>query len=253
MMLTSPTMEKLRELKLSGMVKALEEQNASDNYKKLSFDERLGYLVDNEKLIRDNKRTAGRIRQAKLKQQACIEDIDIKAQRGLDRSMILSLAKCQWIKEHHDIIITGLTGVGKTYIACAFAHRACLEGYKTMYKRLPRLIEELSIARADGTYPKLLERISKMDLLVIDDWGLFKLESQQARDFLEIIEDRYELRSTIISSQVPVKEWHQLIENSTVADAILDRLVHGTYRIEMKGESLRKNKKKTKDIKKGDE
>jgi len=156
-MLTSPTMEKLKELKLSGMVKALEEQAASKSYNKLSFEERLGYLVDNEKLIRDNKRTANRIRQAKLKQQACIEDIDIKAQRGLDRSLILSLAKCQWIKEHHDIIITGLTGVGKTYIACALAHRACLEGYKTMYKRLPRLIEELSIAKADGTYSKLLE------------------------------------------------------------------------------------------------
>ncbi len=241
-MLLSPTLDKLRELKFLGMLKEFEEQLRSKSRQKMSFDERLGLLIDQEILERENRRLNSRLRQASLKQQASIEDIDFRHPRNLDKSTMMSLANCKWIKEHHNILITGLTGVGKSYIGCALGHKACLEGYKTIYIRLSRLLSNLIVARGDGRYEKIMKNLAKADLLIIDDWGLNKLNEQERRDFLEIMEDRYDQKSTIITSQVPVKKWHDLIGNSTIADAILDRIVHNSYRIELKGESMRKNK-----------
>lgn len=246
-MLLSATLDKLRELKFRGMLKSLEEQLSSNNAKKMSFEERLGLLVDEELLDRENRRLTSRLRQATLKQKACFEDIDFKHQRNLDKSTMMNLKKCKWIKEGHNILLTGLTGVGKSYLACALGHKACLEGYRTLYVRTSRLLADLSVARGDGRYEKLMKMISKADLLILDDWGLNKLNEQERRDFLEIMEDRYDLRSTIITSQIPVKKWHELIGDSTIADAILDRLVHNSYRIELNGESLRKNKNEGKE------
>lgn len=254
-MLLSPTLDKLKELKFLGMVKELEEQLKSKSYNSLSFEERLGLLVEQEVLDRENRRLNSRLKQASLKQQACIEDIDFRHPRNLDKSMMLNLANCKWIKEHHNILITGVTGVGKSYLGCALGHRACLEGFRTMYVRLSRLLSDLVVARGDGRYEKIMKNLAKVDLLIIDDWGLNKLNEQERRDFLEIMEDRYDLKSTIITSQVPVNKWHELIGDSTIADAILDRIVHNSYRIELKGESLRKKnelknkKEKTKDKK----
>lgn len=245
-MLLAPTLDKLRELKFWGMLKALEEQLTSNSSKKMSFDERLGFLVDEELMDRENRRLKSRLRQARLKQKACIEDIDFKHPRNLNKSVIMDLSKCKWIKDHHNILITGLTGVGKSYIACALGHRACLNGYKSMYIRISRLLTELSVTRGDGSYEKLMKAIGKVDLLILDDWGLNTLNGQERRDFLEIMEERYDLKSTIITSQVPVGKWHELIGDSTIADAILDRLIHNSYRIELDGDSLRKNKKGSK-------
>jgi DNA replication protein DnaC len=243
-MLLSPTLEKLRQMKLTGMADGLEEQQRVKTYKELGFEERLGHLVDYEQAMRENRRLTSRLARAKLKQQGCIEDINYSHSRGLDRTLIRKLSTCSWIKEHHNLVITGLTGVGKSFIACALAHKACLEGYTSLYYRSPRLFNELETAKADGRYAKVLQAISKVDLLIIDDWGLSKLNPAEERQLLEVMEDRYEIRSTIFASQVPVKEWHALIPNKTIADAILDRVVHNSYRIELNGESLRKEKNK---------
>ncbi|HXH73924.1 MAG TPA: IS21-like element helper ATPase IstB, partial [Bacteriovoracaceae bacterium] len=232
-MLLSPTLEKLRLLKLTGMAKGLEEQQKLKSYQDLNFEERLGHLVDYEQELRENKKLSNRLVRARLKQQACIEDITYQANRNLDRALIRKLATCAWIKDHHNIIITGLTGVGKSYIGCALAHKACLEGYTSLYTRAPRLFSELETAKADGRYVKVLEAFAKVDLLIIDDWGLTKLNAREERELLEVMEDRYERKSTIFSSQVPVKDWHELIPNKTIADAVLDRVVHNSYRIDL--------------------
>lgn len=252
-MLLSPTLEKLRQMKLAGMAEGLEEQQKNKSYEKLVFEERLGHLVDKEKDLRESKKLTGRLARAKLKQQACIEDIDYAHSRGLDRTLIRKLSTCTWIKEHHNLVITGLTGVGKSYIACALAHKACLEGYTSLYLRSPRLFTELEIAKADGRYQRVLQSMAKVDLLIIDDWGFSKLNAREERELLEVMEDRYELKSTIFASQVPVKDWHELIPNKTIADAILDRVVHNSYRIELSGESLRKEKNKATAREKKDE
>lgn len=243
-MLLSPTMEKLRLLKLAGMAKGLEEQQKLKSYQGLSFEERLGHLVDYEQALRENKRLTNRLSRARLKQQACVEDIVYPATRNLDRALVRKLSTCAWIKEHHNLVITGLTGVGKSYLACALAHKACLEGYTSLYTRAPRLFGELETAKADGRYQKVLQSFAKVDLLIIDDWGLSKLNGREERELLEVMEDRYEVRSTIFLSQVPVKDWHELIPNKTIADAILDRVVHNSYRIELSGPSMRKEKNK---------
>ena len=245
-MLLSPTLEKLKLLKLAGMVKGLEEQQRVKTYDDLSFEERLGLMVDYEQTHRENQRLAGRLSRAKLRHQACIDDINYAHPRGLDRSLIRKLATCSWIKGHHNLIITGPTGVGKSYIGCALAHKACLEGYTSVYYRAPRLLSEIETAHADGRYARVLQAIAKIDLLIIDDWGLSKLNSQEERELLEVMEDRYEKKSTIFSSQVPVKDWHDLIPNKTIADATLDRIVHNSYRIELDGDSLRDDKNKEK-------
>jgi DNA replication protein DnaC len=243
-MLNHPTLDKLHELRFTGMAKALTEQMALPDIEDLSFEERLGLLVDREATEREDRRLQTRLRQAKLKQNACIEDIDFKQSRGLDKSLMLDLAQCQWIKKHLNLLITGPTGVGKTWIACALAQKACREGFTSLYLRLPRLLQELPIAKGDGTYTRLMNRLAKVDVLILDDWGLSKLIAEQRRDLLEILEDRHDTRSTIVTSQLPLDQWHHIIGDPTLADAILDRLVHNAYKINLKGESMRKNKSK---------
>jgi len=241
-MLNHPTLDKLEALRFSGMVKALTEQMALPDIEELSFEERLGLLADREMTEREDRRLKTRLRQAKLKQSACVEDIDYRQPRGLDKSLMLDLSGCQWIKRHLNIMITGPTGVGKTWIACALAQKACREGYRALYLRLPKLLQELPIAKGDGTYIRLLKRLAKIDVLILDDWGLSKLMAEQRRDLLEILEDRYDSRSTIVTSQLPVEKWHDVIGDPTLADAILDRLVHNAYKINLRGESMRKRK-----------
>jgi len=241
-MLNHPTLDKLHTLRFVGMAKALSEQMAVPDITELSFEERLGLLIDREMTEREDRRLHTRLRQAKLKHDACIEDIDYRHPRKLDKSLVLDLAQCQWIRRHLNILIMGPTGVGKTWIACALAHKACCEGHHALYLRLPRLLEALPIAKGDGSYAKLLARLAKIDVLILDDWGLSPLNAEQRRDLLEIVEDRHDRRSTIVTSQLPVDKWHDMIGDSTLADAILDRLVHNAYKISLKGESMRKRK-----------
>lgn len=242
-MLSIPTVEKLRELKLYGMLKAFEEQAASSNYTDLSFEERFALIVDRELTEKENRRLTSRLQQAKLRQQACMENIDYRAPRGLDKSLMQSLAQCQWIKEGLNVLITGPCGVGKSFIACALGHKACFNGYKVRYVRATRLFQNIITAKGDGTYIKLMKSYAKAHVLIIDDWGLSVLNNQERRELLEILEDRHGTNSTIITSQFPVKHWHETIGNPTLADAILDRLVHNAYTIQLKGDSMRKKKK----------
>jgi DNA replication protein DnaC len=241
-MLTHPLFEKLTHLRLLGMLLALKELMNSSDCDRLSFEDRLGLLVDREITARENRQLAARLKKAKLRQSACVEDVDFRHRRGLDQALFLQLAQCAWIKEHHNVLIIGPTGVGKTYLACALAHTACREGYAALYFRLPRLLQDLALARGDGRYSSLLKSIARADLIVLDDWGLKGFTADQQHDLLEVLEDRHGLRSTLITSQLPTDHWHELITNPTVADAICDRLVHNGYRISLKGESMRKTK-----------
>jgi DNA replication protein DnaC len=241
-MLIHPMLDKLQILRFFGMLSALEEQMKMPDIENLSFDERLALLIDREMIDRQNRRFKTRLRKAKLRQNACIEDIDFRHPRGLDKSLMMQLASGQWIKEANNLLIIGPTGVGKTYLACALAHKACQLDYSALYFRLPRLLQQLDIAKGDGRYGKLLKNLAKTNLIVIDDWGLKKLIKEQSHDLLEIFEDRHRLRSVLITSQLPVDHWHEIIGNPTLADAILDRLVHNAYRINLKGESMRKKK-----------
>lgn len=244
-MLTHPTLEKLKQMRLTGMVSALEDQMQTQDIMSLSFEERLGLLVDREQTERDSRRLKTRLTMAKLRQQACMEDIDYNGSRGLDKAQLLGFGSCKWITKHHNILLTGPTGVGKTFIACALAQKACREGLSALYLRLPRLLGDLTIAKGDGRYGKLLLRFSKIDLIVLDDWGLAPMSAENRRDLLEILDDRYERKSTLITSQLPVDKWHRYLEDPTLADAILDRIVHNAYKIELKGESMRKRKGKS--------
>jgi len=243
-MLKHPTLDKLHALKLTGMAAALADQSATPDITDLSFEERLGLLVDREMTERDNRRMSSRLRRAKLRHAAILEDIDYRNSRGLDKGLIQSLASCQWVKEHLNVLITGPTGVGKTWLACALAHKACREGYTAQYVRLTRLLRELTIAKGDGQYSKLLTSLAKVDVLILDDWGLMKLSAENRRDLLEVLEDRHGRRSTIATSQLPIEEWHGIIGDATLADAILDRLVHNAYKINLRGESMRKQQAK---------
>ena len=239
-MLLNPTLEKLQALKLTGMSEALDEQLRSPGIEQLAFEERLGLMVDREITSRDYRRLKTRLKKARLRQNACLEDIDYRHPRGLKREQIQQLLGNRWIQEHQNVIITGPTGVGKTWLACALAQKACRDGHTVQYLRLPRLLQDLNLARADGRYPKLMAGYAKTDLLLLDDWGLAPLNEGQRRDLLEIVEDRHNLKSTMITSQMPVEHWHELIGDPTLADAILDRLIHNAHRVPLKGESLRK-------------
>lgn len=243
-MLRHPTLDKLQQLRLTGMHKALHEQLDLPEIEDLSFEERLGLLADRELTEREDRRLQTRLRQARLKQNACLEDIDYRAPRGLDKALITQLATGQWIRERLNVILLGPTGVGKTWIGCALAHHACRQGYTVRYLRLPRLFEELRLAHADGRFPKLMSTLARTDLLVLDDWGLTTLDTEARRDLLELLDDRHGQRSTLVTSQLPLAHWHEIIGDPTLADAILDRLVHNAYRITLKGESMRKRKAK---------
>lgn len=242
-MLKEPTMDKLNELRLNAMGAAWEGQQRDADATSLSFDERFGLIVDAEWLDRKNKRLQRNLREAKLKlSQACIEGIEYDAKRGLDRSLVRQLATSKWVAEHMNVIITGKTGVGKTYLACALAHQACRHGYRALYRRASRLLDELTLARADGTYPRLLAKLARADVLVIDDWGLVRVREGERRDLAEIFEDRYGQKPTIISSQLPVQKWHDYLGDPTIADAICDRLVHNAHRLVLKGPTRRGTK-----------
>jgi DNA replication protein DnaC len=240
-MLTHRTLEKLQQLKFTGMVNALIEQMNAADIDALSFEDRLGLLVDREMTYRDSRRFTSRLRRAKLRHNACIEDIDYRHPRGLDKVSMMALATSRWIAEHLNVLICGPTGVGKTWLACALAHQACREGYTALYMRLPRLLQDLSLARGDGRYPKLLASLAKVDCLGLDDWGMATLGADGTRDLLELIEERYGIRSTLVTSQLPVEKWHAAIPDPTFADAILDRLIHNAYKLNLKGESMRKS------------
>jgi len=240
-MLNEPTMEKLLALKLTTVAAAWTEQQKDPEMAKLSFDERLGLLIDAEWLHRENVRMTRCLREAKLRiSTACIEDIDFTAKRELDRSVIRQLATGRWIQEHQSVVITGMTGTGKTYVACALANSACRKGYRAVYRRAPRLFDELTLAHADGSYQHLLARFAKVDVLVIDDWGLAAPTDQERRDLLEVLEDRYGLRSTIMTSQLPPSKWHDHLGDPTIADAVCERILHNAHRLALKGPSRRK-------------
>lgn len=239
-MLVNQTIEKLHALRLKGMASAFEEQRAMPDVSSMSFEERFSLLIDREESERSNRRYQRRVKKAALKEQAQIEDIDFRKKRGLDKSVVMSLAGCDWIRNHQNVIITGPTGVGKTYIGCALLHKACVEGFTAKYLRVPRLLHELTIARSDGSYTDVMAAYAKTDLLLLDDWGLSQLAVSEARDFLELIDDRNGTRSTILTSQVPPEKWHELIKDPTLADAIMDRLIHRSHKLSLDGPSMRK-------------
>ena len=243
-MLYEPTIQKMQAMKLSGMVEALEEQRKTADMGAWSFEDRLALLVERQWLWKENRALATRLKYARLRQPACLEDIDYRHHRGLQRSVMEHLAGGDWIQYSQNCRITGPTGVGKSYLACALAQKACRDGYRALYFYAPKLFRELTAGQADGSLPTLLKKIAKARLLIIDDWGLEKATPAQYRDFLEILDDRQSVASTLITSQFPPTRWHELIGDATVADAILDRLIHGSHRIELKGESMRKNRSK---------
>lgn len=238
-MLNQATLDKLNTLKLSAMIQAFEQQTASTQYLELTFEERLGLLVDAEWTAREQRKLRLRLQTAKLRYNASIEDVNYRATRSLDRQVVLSLAACDWIERRQNVIVTGRTGTGKSYLACALAEQACRRGFSALYVRAPRLVHDLAIARGDGSYGRLLARLAKMDLLAIDDWLIAPLKDAERRDLLEVFEDRAERASTLIATQLPTTAWHEAIAEPTMADALCDRLLHRAHRIDLTGPSLR--------------
>ena len=239
-MLNHPTLERLHTLRLRGMAKAFREQLEQPEAEGLSFTDRLGLLIDRETTERESWQLKLRLRNARLKQNACVEDIDYRAPRGLEKALTMQLASCDWIRHHDNALIIGPTGTGKTYLACALGQKACRDGFHVAYRRVPRLFSEILQAKGEGRHLKFLASLAKIDLLILDDWGLAALDDGQRRDLLEIMDDRHGNRSTLITSQLPVENWHEMIGDGTIADAILDRLVHNAHKIRLKGESMRK-------------
>jgi DNA replication protein DnaC len=239
-MLNHQTVERLKELRLDGMAEAFYDQLGQAVTQELSFEERLALLLDREITIRENRRLEKLLRTAKLRQTACIEDIDYQHPRGLEKAKTVNLSSCQWIRQKQNLHLTGLTGTGKSWLACAFGNQACRKGLSVRYERVPRLLENLRIAHADGSFNKKLFQLAKTDLLILDDFGIKPLGKGEKHDLLEIIEDRHELHSTLITSQLPIAHWHEYLGEPTVADALLDRLLHNSHRIELKGDSMRK-------------
>jgi DNA replication protein DnaC len=237
----------MRAIKLFAMARALETQMEMKDIEEMNFTDRLGLLVDAELIARENKRLQSRLRNAKLRLSACIEDLDVKATRGLDRTVVTALATSDWLKRHQNVIVTGPCGVGKTYIACALAQKACRDGYTVFYERAPKLFQDLALAKADGRYYKIMTNLAKKDLIVIDDFALAPLTDEQRRDLLEIVEERYDRRSTLMASQVPTDYWHDIIGDPTIADAILDRLIHNAHKLSLKGKTRRPQEGETND------
>lgn len=241
-MLAHPTLDQLHALGLHGMAKAFKELAVNAETRGLDHAEWLGLLLNHETTLRRQKSFEMRARAARLRHNASVEDVDYRAVRGLDRMLFLKLAACDWIRERRNLIITGPCGVGKSWLACALGHKACRDDLSVLYHRMPRLFAALALARGDGRYGKMLKSLLRIKLLILDDWGPETLTGEEARDLLEILEDRFDAGSIILTSQVPVDRWHDMIGNPTLADAILDRLVHNAYRVELTGESLRKTR-----------
>lgn len=240
-MLTHPTLDQLRVLKLDGMAHALEEQRLLPACQDLAFEDRLGLLVDRERSWRDGRRLERLLRSARLKHaEACLEDVSYSGGRGIDKRLIANLSGGDWIRQGQSILLTGPTGVGKTWLACALGQQACRQGFPVLYQRVPRLTETLRIAHADGSFGRLLTQLARVDVLILDDWGMTPLDQAARHDLLEVIDDRSTSKSTLITSQLPIDHWHAWLNDPTVADAILDRLVHRSHRIALKGESLRR-------------
>jgi DNA replication protein DnaC len=242
-MLNEQTFDKLYGMKLLGMAEGFQEQLEQPSFHDLSFHERFGMLVDRQWIWKENKRLKGLLQKAKLKLQACVEDIDYKTSRGIVTSVMMHLISCDWIRKHQNVLICGPTGVGKTFLACALAQKACREGFRTLYLRSPQFFYQISLARADGSSGTLIKRLSKTHLLVLDDLALTPLNDTERRDLLEVTEDRHGATSTLITSQLPIENWHDHIGDPTIADAILDRLIHNAHRIQLKGGSMRRKQK----------
>ena len=240
-MLTNHTLDKLRTLRLTGLADAFEQQCQQGAIEELAFDERLGLLVDHEVLYRENRRLARLLRDAKLRINACVEDIDYQHPRGLKRAQVASLTTCDWIQRQHNLCLTGPTGTGKTWLACALGNQACRQGLSVRYLRLPRLFQSIRIAHGDGSYPRLMNQLLKTNLLILDDWGIQPLNAAQRSDLMEIIEERHGRQATLIASQLPIAHWHDYIGEATLADAILDRVLHNAHRLTLTGESMRKS------------
>jgi DNA replication protein DnaC len=241
-MLTHPTLDSLVQLGLHGMAQGFQDLERQSEAAALPHSDWLAILLEREVTLRRQKRFESRARAAGLRHLASVEDVDYRAARGLNRALFLKLAGCDWIRARHSLLLTGPCGVGKSWLACALGQKACREDFSVAYHRAPRLFAALALARGDGRYPKLLKALARVDLLILDDWGPEKLDDERRRDLLEIVEDRYERRSTLVTSQVPIDRWYEIIGNPTIADAILDRLVHNAYRIELSGESLRRRR-----------
>lgn len=242
-MLTQPTLDKLVAMRLRGMAEAFREQQQSADSQRLSFEERLGLLIDRQWDWRQNRALERRLRNGRLQGPACVEDIDFRTPRGLDRQLVRSLtAESVWVREHQNLFLIGPTGIGKTWLARAFAQKACRDGYTALFHKATELFRTLAVARADGTHSKLLYHLGRVDLLIVDDFCMAPMTEAERRDFLDICDSRYQARSTMLTSQLPVTNWHARIGDPTTADSILDRLVHNAHRIELQGESLRKKR-----------
>jgi DNA replication protein DnaC len=241
-MLNQPTLEKLQTMKLHGMAEAFRAQLETTDASQLSFEERFAMLVDQQWLWKENRALSRRLRAAKLKERGVIEDIDYQHPRGLDRKLIRTLASSEWVRQHQNVLLIGPTGIGKTWLGCALAQKACRDGFTILHKRSPELFRDLAVAHVDGSFGRLLTKLARLDILVLDDFAMAPLKDSERRDFLELCDDRYQRRSVILTSQLPLAHWHEQIGDPTLADSILDRLVHNAYRIELNGESMRKKR-----------